>query len=152
RAVALARFNADWNGVGNVEFRQGDLFEPVRGELFDRILCNPPFVIAPAVRSLHTHSARPSDELIRDILRAAPAHLAEGGVCQLVCNWVEAAGRDWRERLAAWLDGSLCDAWILRSHAEDAAAYARNRIAETAEGARLEDWTAYYAREGIDAI
>ncbi len=48
RAMRLARFNALLNGVANVEFAAGDLFEPVAGQAFDLITCNPPFVIGPA--------------------------------------------------------------------------------------------------------
>jgi hypothetical protein len=42
RALNFAAFNAELNGVTNVEFRQGSLFEPVAGERFDLIVCNPP--------------------------------------------------------------------------------------------------------------
>jgi len=43
-AVRCARINALLNGVEDrVEVRQGDLFDPVAGERFDVVLCNPPF-------------------------------------------------------------------------------------------------------------
>lgn len=43
-AVRCARINALLNDVEDrVDVRQGDLFEPVRGERFDLILFNPPF-------------------------------------------------------------------------------------------------------------
>ena len=35
RAIAIARFNAGLNGIANVDFREGSLFEPVAGETFD---------------------------------------------------------------------------------------------------------------------
>ena len=44
-AVRCARINALLNGVENkIDMRQGDLFAPVRGERFDSILFNPPFL------------------------------------------------------------------------------------------------------------
>jgi len=44
-AVACARRNlADLE----VDVRRGDLFEPVVGERFDLVICNPPYVIAPS--------------------------------------------------------------------------------------------------------
>jgi release factor glutamine methyltransferase len=44
-AVRCARINALLNGVeGKIDARQGDLFSPVRGEQFDLILFNPPFL------------------------------------------------------------------------------------------------------------
>ena len=64
-ALVLARFNARLNGV-DVEFRQGHLFEPVAGERFDRVLTNP-------------HYGEVDDQLRLEVLRAAPAHLGDGG-------------------------------------------------------------------------
>ncbi|HEY1380531.1 MAG TPA: methyltransferase [Gemmataceae bacterium] len=157
RAVAVTAFNARLNGVGNVEARAGDLFDPVRGEAFDRIVCNPPFVIAPAAGRLHSRAGRPADDLFRSIVRAAPEFLRPGGFCQVVGNWVHPAGGDWRERLAGWFAGLGCDAWVLHARTEDAATYAHQRVAETtddpAEAARLfDEWVAYYGQAGIAAV
>lgn len=44
-ALSLARENAAALGLSDrVEFRQGNLFEPVRGEVFDFVLSNPPYI------------------------------------------------------------------------------------------------------------
>ena len=44
QAVRCAQVNALTNRLeGRIEVRQGDLFEPVRGEQFDLVLFNPPF-------------------------------------------------------------------------------------------------------------
>lgn len=42
RAVALAKRNAERNGVSNVEIMASDLYEQVEGREFDVILTNPP--------------------------------------------------------------------------------------------------------------
>jgi 16S RNA G1207 methylase RsmC len=42
RAVELAKENAALNGISNVDIRQSDLFEAVRGRSFDVVLTNPP--------------------------------------------------------------------------------------------------------------
>ena len=47
RALRVARLNLELNDVTNVELREGSLFEPVEGELFDLIVSNPPFVVSP---------------------------------------------------------------------------------------------------------
>ena len=44
-ALAVARINAD-KFRAKVDFRQGDLFEPVKGDRFDLIISNPPYVSA----------------------------------------------------------------------------------------------------------
>ena len=46
RALRFAQFNAALNGVANVEFRLGDVWEPVRGDRFDQIVANPAFSLS----------------------------------------------------------------------------------------------------------
>lgn len=157
RALDFARWNAAFNGVTNIAFRQGDLFTPVQGETFDLIVCNPPFVLAPDVDYVHTHSGKEADALCREIVRAAPVHLAEGGLCQIVCNWAVLAGEDWRKRLKGWVTGTGCDVWVLHSHTEDAAAYAAARISEIENDPalcprRFAEWMTCYRKQRIEAV
>jgi hypothetical protein len=157
RALQMVRFNRRLNGLGNIERLAGDLFEPACGLSFDLIVCNPPFVIAPARGWLHTHSRRPVDDLCRDIVRRAPEFLREGGYCQLLCNWAHVAGQDASARLASWVEGTGCDAWVLRSFTEGAPTYALKRVAELGgtpeQVARwFDEWMAYYERERIEAV
>ena len=157
RAIAMARFNAQLNGVTNIDWGMGNLFEPVDGQKFDLIVCCPPFIIGPGTDYIHSHSGQPTDQLCRTIIQTAPAHLNQGGYCQVVANWCQLAGEDWKQRLAGWCEGSGCDAWVLYSHSEDAAAYASARISETvtdrARAARqFDEWLAYYQRERVEAI
>jgi release factor glutamine methyltransferase len=52
KALAYARENARRSGIGNVAFREGDLFEPVKDEKFDIIVSNPPYIRTPEIRDL----------------------------------------------------------------------------------------------------
>jgi release factor glutamine methyltransferase len=89
RAVCAARLNALRAGVP-VRVRRGNLFAPVRGESFDLILANPPYVPAPDGGSPPRGAARAWDaggdgRLVLDrICREAPALLRPGGVLLLV--------------------------------------------------------------------
>ncbi len=56
-ALSVANENAHLNGV-YVRLLQGDLFEPVAGERFDAILCNPPYLTADDMVHLQTEVAR----------------------------------------------------------------------------------------------
>lgn len=52
-AAALARRNAGRNAVADrVDVREGDLFAPVRGERFDLIAANPPYIASPVIPTL----------------------------------------------------------------------------------------------------
>jgi HemK-related putative methylase len=138
RAVKISRFNARLNGVEDIEFAAGNLFDPVEGRRFDLILFNPPFVIGPAVAAMHTSSGETGDHFCERVLREVPEYLEEGGFAQILCNWVERESETGQERVSRWLERSGCDAWVLRSHLEDADEYARARASEIADTGPVE--------------
>lgn len=88
-ALEVAARNAIRNTIANVEFRHGDWLAPLRGERFDLIASNPPY-IADGDPHLARGDLRfePAMALscgvegldaIRQITRDAPAHLLPGG-------------------------------------------------------------------------
>lgn len=123
RALDLAALGAALSGI-ELDLRAGGMFEPVAGEQFDLIVSNPPFVIGAAAAGARTYrdGGLAGDDLCRRLVAEAPAHLAPGGWCQLLANWVHRRGEDWRERVGSWLP-SECDAWALQREQLDPAAY-----------------------------
>jgi release factor glutamine methyltransferase len=89
RAVLAARVNARLNGV-RVRARRGDLFEPVRGEEFDTIVSNPPYVPAAADQlprrgpSRAWDAGRDGRALIDRVIDEAPARLRPRGLLLVV--------------------------------------------------------------------
>ncbi|MBG6237643.1 hypothetical protein IWX78_000586 [Mycetocola sp. CAN_C7] len=132
RALDLARMNAGLNGIHNIEFRHGNLFEPVRGERFDQIVSNPPFVITPRVDGVPAYEYRDAgmvgDALVEAVLRGAAAHLYPGGVAQMLGNWEYRIGQDAFRRVGGWIDGTGLDAWIIERDVQDPAQYAETWI------------------------
>lgn len=158
RALAYARFNAALNGTEAVEFRRGDLFGPAEGLRFDLIVSNPPFVISPESLFTYCDGGMEGDALCRRIVREAPVYLAEGGFCQVLCNWAEYDGRDWREVLRGWVEQSPCDTWVMRSQSRDIVSYAstwirqKSRDPRAIPSERFEQWMRYYDHLGISSI
>lgn len=117
RALAYAELNALLNGVHNIEFRLGSLFEPVAGESFDLIVSNPPFVITPRASGVPEYEYRDGglvgDALVEEFLRSAPAHLAAGGIAQLLGNWESRGGARGLDRVRSWIGDDL-DAWVIQ--------------------------------------
>ena len=72
---------------------QGDLLEPLQGERFDLIVCNPPYVNSQSMNALPTeyrHEPRKAlaggvdgMDLVRRILQSAPEHLHQRGMLLL---------------------------------------------------------------------
>jgi len=158
RAVAFAAFNAGLNGIGNVECRTGDLFEPVAGLRFDLVVSNPPYVIAPTMRYLFRDSGMRGDAFCRELVRAAPPLLEEGGYCQLICNWAVGAGQSWNDLLRSWFEGTGCDALVWVTDTQDASSYATTWIQQTERDyldrfpELYDSWMGYYDREGIESV
>ena len=88
-ALAIARANAAALGLERVEFRAGSWFEPLRGERFDLIVSNPPYVGAddPALMGsalqyeprLALTPGADALECLRALARGARPHLVPGG-------------------------------------------------------------------------
>jgi methylase of polypeptide subunit release factors len=158
RATEFARFNVWLNGLTNVDCLTGDTFEPVQGRTFDLIFCNPPFFITPSTDQIYCENSMELDGYCRELVRAAPRYLNEGGFLQITFEWVQVAGQSWQDRLTEWLKDSGCDAWVLRSYARSAAAYASDRIgglmpySPLTAKQRFDEWMAYYGARGVEEI
>ncbi len=155
RALAFAEFNAALNGLTNIEFRAGSFFEPVRGETFDLVVSNPPYVISPETALVFRDSGKPGDTVSAELVAELPAYLQEDGFGTIMISW--AAGEEAAARPRSWVDASGCDAWLIHTGGEDAlhAAATWNRAAGTdPEGfaQRVDAWVAYYEELGIGWI
>ncbi|MCL8027484.1 DUF7059 domain-containing protein [Nocardioides bruguierae] len=166
RALDLARFNAALNDLDDrIEVRDGSFFEPVAGERFDLIATNPPFVISPATgeRLVYRDSGLPGDRVVEDIVRAAPGHLNPGGWCQVLANWVIAAGQPWDERLGSWLDADT-DAFVVQREVLDPAAYVELWLKDSGHHPstgntdvaeyhrRYDTWLSWLEEQGVEGI
>ncbi|MEN6320440.1 MAG: methyltransferase [Syntrophaceae bacterium] len=159
RAIKFSRFNAAVNGVDNMTCVEGDFFAPVTGKHFDLIVTNPPFVISPETSYIYRDGGLPSDQVCRKIIREASQYLTEGGFCQMLCNWAEVEGQQWRDRLLEWVADLGCDLWVIRTDSWDAAIYASKWIRHTEPGIgpkefdeQFDQWMMYYKKEKIEAV
>ncbi|HEV7633771.1 MAG TPA: peptide chain release factor N(5)-glutamine methyltransferase [Steroidobacteraceae bacterium] len=90
-ALAVASGNATRLQITNVEFRRGNWWAPLAGELFDAVVSNPPYVAAgdPALQALQHEpiaALASADDGYADLLAlvaAAPQHLRPGAVLLL---------------------------------------------------------------------
>lgn len=100
RALQLARATAALNHI-ELDLRDGSLYEPVRGERFDLIVSNPPYVISPPGGDLtYRETEYAGDTVVEQLIKQAPYHLTDGGWCQLLANWTCVRGEDWQDRIA----------------------------------------------------
>jgi hypothetical protein len=158
RAVRFAEFNARLNNLSHVQCLEGDLFGPVKGEKFDLVVSNPPFVISPETQYIYRDGGMEGDRITQKIISEVPEFLNEGGYCQILCNWAELRGQDWKDRLHKWFEGTGCDAWVLRSETLDAETYALTWIRHTEKAEtgqfpqQFQKWMDYYETQGIASM
>lgn len=165
RALDRARLTLALNAVEGVELRQGDLFAPVAGERFDRIVSNPPFVITPRGSSAPVYEyrdgGRVGDAIVEEVVRGAGAHLAPGGTAHLLGNWEyrDALGGDGLARVRRWIDEAGLDGWVVERERQSPAEYAATWIRDggTLVGspeydALAAEWLDDFAARGVTAV
>jgi SAM-dependent methyltransferase len=99
RCTRFAEFNARLNGLENVTAVQGDLYEPVHGLTFDRIVAHPPYVPATETKMVYRDGGEDGEQVVRRILRGLPDHLEPGGRFYLTCVATDRKEAPLEERL-----------------------------------------------------
>ena len=147
RALEFGRRAAELNGVANVEWRQGDWYAPVRGQRFELIACNPPYVVSPETRLLF----RDGSQDTAGVVRTAAEHLVPGGLAQFLINWVHEP-EDWVTPLHDWIPRG-CDALVVHHATLRPGQYAETWVpAGPDRDARVARWLEWYRDRGIRAI
>ena len=165
RALAFTRLNALLNDADGIDVRLGSLFEPVADEQFDRIVSNPPFVITPRVADVPAYEYRDGgmvgDGVVAAFVTEVGAHLAPGGVAQLLGNWETRDGVAGLDRVREWVAASPVplDAWVVERESLDPLSYAELWVrdggtqAGTPGFARLVDvWLDDFGSRGVTEV
>ena len=163
RALRYTRLNALLNGVDAITTRDGDMFAPVAGEQFDRVVSNPPFVITPRVDGVPAYEyrdgGRVGDALVAEFIAGVGAHLVPGGTVQLLANWETRDGRAGLDRVRDWVEAARLDAWVIERELLDPVAYAELwiRDAGTVPGTNAFDellgaWLDDFAARGVSEV
>lgn len=158
RALSFTAFNALLNGITELDIRSGSTFDPVAGETFDLIVCNPPYVISPESSRDYRDSGLPGDELCKNIIHGVRHFLADQGFACILISWALRRGQDWWDPLLQWLPGSGFGALVLRIETIDALANAARWItlpkgsSLPARQEMLDRWQVYYDSRGIEFI
>ena len=124
RAASCTRFNSHVLGISNLNVEVGDLYEPARGEQFDLITANPPFVPSPLDDLLFRDGGRSGEDIQKRIIAGLRHHLAPGGIAQVITKFGERDGEPLVQRIREWLDGATMDVHVLRLGEHTAMKYA----------------------------
>ena len=103
RSTHFAQFNRRLNGLVNATILQGDLYEPVAGMMFDRIVAHPPYSPAKSPRFIFQDTAEDGEYVTRRIIEGLPEHLTPGGRFYCLTMGADREGQDFEARLRGWL-------------------------------------------------
>ena len=158
RALEFARFNCLLNGIENVVAVKGNLCDPVRRQRFDLIVSNPPFVISPFTHVTFRDAGMKGDERCVLMARSAARLLNEGGYFQMIYQWIQPPGEDWREFLSRRFGNMGCDAHGYRILVQDPETYVAEWTPLLYGGhprkvERLQrDWLGYFQQHCAESI
>ncbi|QPK82497.1 class I SAM-dependent methyltransferase [Corynebacterium qintianiae] len=160
RALDLAGATLAANGIGNVELREGSWFEPVKGQRFDRVVANPPFVVGlPEVGHVYRDSGLWLDDASKLVVGTAPEHLTPGGTAHILASWIHSVDGSWQSRVASWLPPTGVSAWVVQRDEVDPGLYVSTWLRDESvdprsrEGvARTTRWLRHFSEEGVQAI
>ncbi|MFI7584899.1 methyltransferase [Kocuria sp. M1N1S27] len=184
RALGFTRFNLLLNARAldvdpgrlqdRVSLRTGSLLDPVRGEQFDLVVSNPPFVITPRTagedaedRFTYRDGGLPGDRIVADLVEGLPGVMAPGATAHLLGNWEVAApppedGRPaverWMLRPERWVPEDV-DAWFVQRELTGPEEYAETWLRDAAESRDPDRYERAYraylddfAARGVEAV
>ncbi|HTS24731.1 MAG TPA: class I SAM-dependent methyltransferase [Bryobacteraceae bacterium] len=105
RSIRFTEFNRRLAGIENMSVVMGDLYEPVAGLTFDRIVIHPPYVPSKIRRSDHVFavSGEDGEQIIRRTVEGLPTYLRPGGRFYSLQIATDREGEDFEERVRKWL-------------------------------------------------
>ena len=103
RSVRFAEFNRRLNGVENVTVLEGDMYQPLEGLTFDRIVAHLPYVPARANRLIFRDGGADGEEVLRRAVEGLPRMLRPGGEFRTLVTAADCDEEVFEDRLRRWL-------------------------------------------------
>ena len=103
RSLAFAKFNAELNGIQNITFALGDLYQPVAGHTFDRIAAHPPYMPVLKPTEIFAGGGELGEDLARKIVAELPQQLKPGGRFYCRTLGLDRVNKGFEETAREWL-------------------------------------------------
>lgn len=103
RSAQFARFNQGLAGLENVTVARGDLYAPVAGMQFDRIVAHPPYVPVARATFVFRDGGKDGEQVLRRIVEGLPEFLEPGGRFYGFAVASDREGEPLEDRVRKWL-------------------------------------------------
>ncbi len=103
RCVHFSEFSRRLNGLENVSTAQGDLYNAVPGQIFDRIVAHPPYIPSKQNAMLFRDGGEDGEQVFRRVIEGLPEFLAPRGRLHCVTFATDRKSGALEDRVRAWL-------------------------------------------------
>jgi SAM-dependent methyltransferase len=103
RCRQFAEFNRRLAGLENMTVVEGDMYAPVEGLTFDRIVTHPPYIPAKQTGLIFRDGGEDGEQIIRRAVEGLPRHLRPGGKFYALLMATDREGEDFEQRIRKWL-------------------------------------------------
>ncbi|NDJ17204.1 methyltransferase [Myxacorys almedinensis A] len=155
RAIRFSRFNAQLNGIDNIRFHLGDLYEAASG-YFNTILANPPFVPSPSRDCRFRDGGATGEDILARIISESANHLAPHGRLFIVTDLVNLSA--YEAKLKRWWRGGAAHQLVLstadRNDILFSVPHCHSAFNQTPEEytAELDQWLHNFHEAGLSAV
>ena len=150
-----AEFNRSLNGIPNATVARGDLYDPVRGQTFDRIVANPPYMPSLRPAQLYAYGGELGDDITRRIVEDLPNYLEPGGRFYCVTAGPDRKGEGFERRIRSWLAGAGPDfhIFLFERRVIDPDFIAYQQSARSLGGIeQVDEWKALFEKHQVEGL
>jgi SAM-dependent methyltransferase len=155
RATWFGRFNAALNDIDNVTVVQGDLYQPVAGRTFDRIVAHPPYMPALQDEYAYRDGGEDGEQVTRRIIAGLPDHLRPGGRFFCTCLATDRVDAPVEARVREMLGPAAGEFDVIVAQMqtfEPTGYYARLAAERNGRFAEVGDWHRHFKRLEVEAL
>jgi SAM-dependent methyltransferase len=150
-----AEFNRLLNGIPNATVAPSDLYEAVRGQTFDRIVANPPYMPSLRPAQLYAYGGELGDEITRRIVEELPNYLKPGGRFYCVTAGPDRKDEGFERRIRNWLGeaGPEFHVFLFERRVIDRDFIAYQQAARSLGGIeQVDEWKALFEKHQVEGL
>jgi SAM-dependent methyltransferase len=103
RCTLFAEFNRRLAGLENMSVVEGDMYTPVEGLTFDRIVIHPPYIPARQTALIFRDGGQDGEQITRRAVEGLPRFLRPGGRFYGLMMATDREGEEYEQRIRKWL-------------------------------------------------
>jgi methylase of polypeptide subunit release factors len=152
RATVFAEFNARLNDITNLAVLRGDLYEPVRGLTFDRIVVHPPYVPARENRYVFRDGGEDGEAITRRAVAGLPEFLEPGGRFYCTCLATDRKDAPLEQRVRGMLGNREAEFDVLlvtTGEVDPLTYYAKKAVNQRGTFAEIGEWHDLFEQLGV---